>query len=296
MQKILQGSTTLSLQNTQHICQLHDQLSLYIHQLRRDFSTSELQDFEDTYFQLSQSVLSLQDHHQRNQSYFRLRYRAIWKKHFDLFIISLQLFTLAFFVGLFMGWHKPEYAQLFLSQGMAERIMNHQDWFDGLRQSPLSGGFAIAWNNIQVCINVFLMSALVAVGGIFLLVFNGFHVGFIIAFCARYGFSDALIQFITTHGILELTLIVASCFSGLIMGQEFFKRRQKLSFATRFKQSSKDGFTVLLGLLPWIALAAVFEAFASPFTYLSMTQKIFIGCFITACFWLYTFLPAPKKS
>ena len=288
MQKVLQ-TPPLSLEDTKHLCQLHDQLTVYIHQLRRDFSGPDLQDFEDTYFQLSQHMMSFQSNANLKQSYFRYRYNALWKKHFDLFILSLQLFALAFCVGLFMGWHKPEYAQLFLSQGMAERIMNHQDWFDNLRQAPLSGGFAIAWNNIQVCINVFLMSALLAIGGIVLLIYNGFHVGFIIAFCARYGFVEALIQFITTHGILELTLIVASSFSGLIMGSEFFKRNQKQTFSARFKQSSKDGFTILLGILPWIALAAVFEAFASPFNYLSMPQKIFIGCFITVCFWFYTF-------
>ncbi|MCB0370289.1 MAG: stage II sporulation protein M, partial [Bdellovibrionales bacterium] len=245
------------------VIQIHDELTSMMHHLRQSkFIDSDLLvDIEDRYFSCTAQMLARSNQTKRVLP-FRKRYHRVWKQHFSLFIFTTELFAFSWIIGLYLGWTTPEYASLFLSQGLMEHILERNDWFDSLRFFPLFGGISIALNNIMVCIKVFFFSAFLALGGLLLLIFNGFNIGFIMTYCARNGFGDILTEFMVTHGILELTLIVASSFAGLIMAKEFFNRDFK-SFTHRFSSATKEGLTIVVGIIPWMMLAAIFEAFVS---------------------------------
>ena len=64
------------------------------------------------------------------------------------------------------------------------------------------------------------------------------------------------------HGTLELTAIIIACAAGLIMGKSFlFPGTIKRLDA--FKQGTKDGVKLMIGLMPVFGLAAFFEGLAT---------------------------------
>ena len=48
---------------------------------------------------------------------------------------------------------------------------------------------------------------------------------------------------------------------------------------------------MLLGIIPWLVLAASIEGFVSPFHYLSYGAKLSLGIIVAAAFWMWTLWP-----
>ena len=99
--------------------------------------------------------------------------------------------------------------------------MSDHKWFDFLKDIPALGAALIAYNNISVCINAMIGGVMLGLGGIIILVFNGFYFGAVLGYAGQYGFDESLLNFVVTHGPLELSLIVASCFCGMMIGKAF---------------------------------------------------------------------------
>src|SRR5690606_5238727 len=117
-----------------------------------------------------------------------------------------------------------EYASVLIPQHLMENIIQNKAWFEDAGDTPLLTGLQIAANNIKVCITAFCLSAIVGVGGLYILCFNGIFFGVIMGVCHLYGFDKPLTEFVLSHGPLELSVIVASAFAGLVYGRVFFMR------------------------------------------------------------------------
>ncbi len=221
------------------------------------------------------------------------RYREVWRGNLSLFLYTLAMFVVASVVGWNVGSGSYEYAAVLIPQGLIEDILDHHKWFDKIQNAPLWHGVAIAWNNIRVAINCFLLAAFAGLGGVYILVFNGLFFGAIVGFCYRNGFHDSLLNFVVGHGVLELTIIVAATFSGFIFGRVFYMRPYRL-FRVRMAAAARDAGTLLLGLLPWLVVAACLEVFVSPWPFLEFQSKIMIGIIAGIAFWVWTFWPQSK--
>lgn len=224
---------------------------------------------------------------------FVYRYRRTWRANFSLFLYTLAMFVVACLVGWNVGVADYEYASLLIPQSLMEQILDQHKWFDDIQRAPLLYGIGIARNNIGVAINCFALAALAGLGGVYILVFNGLFFGAILGFCKVNGFDESLLNFVVGHGVLELTLIVASAFSGFIFGRVFYMRPYRL-FKTRLAAAAGDAGILLLGLLPWLVLAAALEVFVSPWPWLDYDDKILIGALAAGGFWLWTFWPLPQ--
>ncbi len=221
------------------------------------------------------------------------RYRQVWRGNFSLFLYTLAMFVVASVVGWNIGSANYEYASLLIPQALIENILDHHKWFDEIQKAPLLHGAAIAWNNIRVAINCLLLAALAGLGGVYILMFNGLFFGAIVGFCYRNGFHDALLNFVVGHGVLELTIIIAAAFSGFIFGRVFYMRPYRL-FRVRIAAAARDAGVLLLGVLPWLVVAACLEVFVSPWPFLDYQSKILIGIIAAIAFWLWTFWPQPQ--
>jgi uncharacterized membrane protein SpoIIM required for sporulation len=221
------------------------------------------------------------------------RYRRAWREHFPLFLYTLALFIVACVVGWNVGMSGYEYASVLIPQPFIENILDHQRWFDEIQKAPLLYGLTIAKNNIGVAIHCFTLAALAGLGGVCILVFNGLFFGAVLGFCQANKFDDALLNFVVGHGVLELTIIVAATFSGFIFGRVFYMRPYRL-FKTRLAVATRHAATVLLGLCPWLLVAACLEVFVSPWPFYSSHSKILIGILTASTFWLWTLWPLPQ--
>ncbi|MBC7530007.1 MAG: stage II sporulation protein M [Oligoflexus sp.] len=222
-------------------------------------------------------------------------YRLAWRKNLPLFTITTMLFLGSLVIGWFCAVQRPEYASLLIGQHMQERVISSSPWFKELNDNPLLGGVQIALNNIAVSMKMFAGGCLLGIGGILLLIYNGIQFGSVFGFCYLYKFDKELLEFVLSHGPLELSIIVASAFCGMLVGKVFLSWPLR-NLSDRASKAGSVAFTVLLGILPWLVLAASFEAFVSPSAQFSISFKITAGIVLALCFWVWTFWPVSDQE
>jgi uncharacterized membrane protein SpoIIM required for sporulation len=219
------------------------------------------------------------------------RYRQVWRRNLPLFLFTALVFLASSALGWRIGVSAPEYAPVILSQRLVEDILEKNRWFDSIRESPWASGLAIAANNIKVAVNAFALGAVLGIGGLLVLIFNGLVFGGVLGFCQANGFDRELSAFVSGHGPLELTIIVASTFASFLLGRVFYMRPYSL-FRHRMRKAAAEAGCVLLGVLPWLILAAALEVFVSPWPQFSDRSKGLIGLIAAAAFWAWTLAPS----
>lgn len=225
---------------------------------------------------------------------FLRQYRTAWRRHMEIFLFVTCLFVASCFLGWNIGVNEPDYLHLIASQDLIEMIHDQEAWFQRLEESPLKGAFDIAVNNIKVSITGFVLGAAFGLGGLYILIFNGLMFGAILGYCATHDFDEPLLTFVASHGPLELTLIVASCFAGLLIGRAFYQRPfSRLN--ERLGEAAREAGVLALGIIPWLILAAVFEGFVSPNRAIPFVVKAGFGTSIAVVFWVWTLGKIPPE-
>jgi uncharacterized membrane protein SpoIIM required for sporulation len=273
-------------------------LASKVYEARADGVTGEDSSAEEFLADSAQAILLLQmpDDVGLRATYQRwvIQYRIVWRENFSLFLFT----TILFIAGCLMGWEigvrRQEYLTVLVPQPLLERILDHDPWFAAAGENPVFSGFMIAWNNIRVSLMAFVGSALLGLGGLYVLTYNGLLFGATLGFCASNGFDRALGNFVVGHGPLELTIIVASVFASFLLGRVFYLR-PRTQFGSRFRAGFRLGGTVMAGVAPWLVLAAIIESFVSPQPFIPLWIRLGIGLTAAVLFWVWTFWPLPDR-
>ena len=221
---------------------------------------------------------------------FTERYRRVWRNNFSLFLYAVVMFIAALLVGYAFGATRPEFAPVLVPQQMMEVVLDREAWFERIAAAPFLFGLQIGINNISVALKTFAGGAVLGLGGVILLCYNGLAIGALIGFCSAHNFEEPISVFIITHGPLELTIIVAAGFFSMLYGRAFFMRPYR-DFGTHISQGGREAFIGICGVTPWLILAAILEAFVSPFDYLSVPEKVTLGSLAALAFWTWTLWP-----
>lgn len=286
-------STGSVLQATFQIIRDFEQLGGLLYRLRRQLRPDDprLVAAED-YLALASAQLMSEIKQRRGSKYAHwvARYRRIWRQNTDLFLITTCIFLVTGVVGWNIGATMPEYAATLIPQEFMERIIQHNKWFESLNDSPVLGGAQIAYHNIKVCLITFLAGAILGLGGLFLIGFNGLFFGVVLGFCYANQFDQPLKEFVTGHGPLELSIIVCAGFASSLYGRVFWMRPYS-QFGTRMKEGMREAGTVATGVIPWLLLAGMVEGTISPDPLIPLKVKILIGTLIAMLFWFWTWAP-----
>lgn len=250
---------------------------------------------EDQASLISQRIITLQRTEKDPYAYknFLSRYRKIWKQSTALLLLMTSLFVVSSVVSFLLVYESPDYAGLLIPAQIIEKIILGKSWFSDL---SIMSGYQIALNNIMVCITAFFLSAFLGFGALYILLFNGVHFGAIMGFCYVHGFHDQLGNFVLSHGPLELSIIIASATSGMLLGKAFYERPLFKNFGEKIRKSGSASFTLLSGIIFWLVLAAGIEAFISPSIWIPLKIKMFIGISLGTIFWYWNFGPDPIKE
>ena len=173
-----------------------------------------------------------------------------------------------------------------LVQGVREGRM----WTDDiLTVAPASVvSTKILTNNVGVTFTVFLLGLCFALPAGLVLFFNGFLVGALGALCARYGLLVKFLDFVLSHGLLELTLICLAGGAGLALGMALVDPGDRPR-GEAVRERARQGVRLVLGTAPAMVLLGFVEGYVSPGDLFPTWAKALVGVSLEAVTLAYLF-------
>jgi uncharacterized membrane protein SpoIIM required for sporulation len=189
-------------------------------------------------------------------------WRLIAERKMVVLLAAVLMFGGAVFAFVW-GWSDPDAAAGLVPGD----FINGADPPRGSRGLSASESAAfssqIFTNNIQVTLQSFAAGLLFAVGGAFMLVYNGLILGAVLGVAAANGNAGQVLRLIVAHGVLELSCIVVAAAAGLQIGWALvspgpLRRRDAVAAQAR------PAMAMVLGTAPWLVVAGLVEGYVSP--------------------------------
>jgi uncharacterized membrane protein SpoIIM required for sporulation len=188
-------------------------------------------------------------------------FRRTWRYTATAFGVFL-LFSLIAFVGTRIDPDFSEFAGI--SPFFRETVIkNRTHWWEDLNEANQIGSSQIFTNNIRVTFYAFAMGAMLGVGTLYVLAFNGAMFGAIMALTYRAGFGNALLIFVVGHGVIELSCIFIAGGAGLLIGTALLMPGN-LTRGDALKSRGMEAVRLIVGCIPLLVVAGIIEGFISP--------------------------------
>jgi len=224
----------------------------------------------------------------RVRSFFARDFPQTFRRTWRHTAIAFTIFTAFFLAGFFGTWRDAEFSDL-AGLSPAWRAQNTDArvrWWQTLNEANQVGGAAIMTNNIQVTFYAFAFGALVGLGTLYIMAFNGASIGAVLALTYRAGYGHELLAFMAGHGVIELTCIFIAGGAGLLVGGSILIPGD-LSRFDSLRLRGRDSIQLIVGCIPLLVLAGIIEGFISPAP-ISSTIKFSVA--IATGIGLYTYL------
>ncbi|MGZ3839467.1 MAG: stage II sporulation protein M [Flavisolibacter sp.] len=217
------------------------------------------------------------------------------RRHHPLILIAFVIFMLFLFVGFFSAGNEPGFVREVLGDGyvnMTEEYIRKGNPF-GVYQdtNSLVMFIRIMVNNILVSFIYFFKGILLGVPSMVSLGKEAIRLGaFEHMFYAK-GLGGQALSTVLIHGLLELTAIIIACAAGVVMGISFLfpGTRRRLD---AFREGTKDGVKMIIGLIPVFIIAAFYESFVTRY----YKMPVFVNGLLLASsaifiLWYFVFYP-----
>jgi uncharacterized membrane protein SpoIIM required for sporulation len=218
---------------------------------------------------------------------FPQSFRRTWRYTATAFGVFLLFGAIAFFGTR----HDPDFSEFAGVDPLwrAENIETHRHWWESANKANQIASSAIFTNNIRVTFYAFALGAMLGVGTLYVMAFNGANFGAIIALVYRADFgNDLLLGFVVSHGVIELSCIFIAGGAGLLIGTALLMPGD-LSRGDALKSRGMEAVRLIVGCIPLLVLAGTIEGFISPQP-ISPVIKIGIGVLTGIALYSYLLL------
>ena len=211
--------------------------------------------------------------------------------------VATALFLLATAWGLALGVLRPGLGLALLGPESVQGLEEGKLWTESLVTTtpPALSSSGIATNNISVALTAWCGGILAGSLTLYILLVNGLMLGTLVGVTMHYSMAGELLEFVSAHGFLEITLILVASAAGLSIGRALVAAGDKpRSLALR--EAAMDALSVLLGCLPWFVLLAVVEVFVSPAPGVPVLAKLALGLALESLFLALAFRSLPAEA
>ena len=230
------------------------------------------------------------------------RFASFWKIELpqELFRIrkyilySFIILVVSFLIGWISAENDNEYSRIIMGDAYVNQTLDNIEKGDPMGiykgQDSLSMFFFIAYNNIKVMFSVFLLGIVVSFGSIVYIFQHGVMLaGFHHMFYEYNVLTESLIT-VWIHGTIEIFTLLVSGGIGIMLGNSLlfpgtYARRKSFGIAAR------RGVKVVVGLVPFIIIAAFLESFVTRHTewnnYIRVGIIIISGILVVWYFFIY---------
>jgi uncharacterized membrane protein SpoIIM required for sporulation len=224
---------------------------------------------------------------------FPQSFRRTWRYTATAFAVFLVFTAIAFFGTR----HDPDFSEFAgVSPFFREIVINNRThWWKELNEGNQIGATQIFTNNIKVTFYAFALGAMLGLGTLYILAFNGAMFGAIIALTYRAGFGDdLLLGFVISHGVIELSCIFIAGGAGLLIGTAMLMPGD-LSRGDALKARGMEAVRLIVGCIPLLVIAGTIEGFISPQP-IPNAIKIGIGVLTGIALYSYLLLAGREKQ
>lgn len=171
-------------------------------------------------------------------------------------IISGFILIAGFGAGFALSTADPAFGESLLT--MFEEMIAGQIMDD----DPPILALLLFLNNLEACVVIFIGGAFLGILSIMIIGFNGVIIGAVLEIMRKESSDLVLLAAIVPHGIFELPAVVASGALGLMLGRAV--KNEWTGGPDAAAEAWNLGKTFVRYIIPFVALAAVIEAFITP--------------------------------
>jgi uncharacterized membrane protein SpoIIM required for sporulation len=213
-------------------------------------------------------------------------FRAAW----PYIVASLALMLLGFIAGWVAVDVRPDLRASLVPPSLFDEMARGQIG-TGVPDAPFAAAFIIQ-NNIRVALICFAGGVFLGIPTAFVLLSNGWMLGTVAAAVQLGGYDFQFWSLIAPHGVLELSVIIISGGTGLMLGDAILRPGQ-LRRSEALARVAKRAVLLALGAASLLVIAGTLEAFVSPST-LPGGVKLAVGA--TVGILLYSWLILAGRS
>ncbi|MEM9293367.1 MAG: stage II sporulation protein M [Acidobacteriota bacterium] len=224
--------------------------------------------------------------------FFFRTFPATFRRALPVIGVAVALFLVSTLFGFGFTLAQPSLGLLFLGPEAVEGLAQGEMWTDALVTSipPAASTSMIATNNVGVGITAFAGGITAGFLTTYVLVLNGIMLGSVVGITMHFSMQGRLLEFISAHGPLELSLIMICAAAGYLLARGLVTAGDEPR-ARRLGAAAREAGILLAGCLPWFVVLAFIETLISPQPYLSPGFKLSVGLAFEAFFLFFALNP-----
>ncbi|TVQ48449.1 MAG: stage II sporulation protein M [Gloeocapsa sp. DLM2.Bin57] len=248
--------------------------------------TQDLQNLTSrSYVQIYQG--SRQQEWQQAKNFYANVFPTIVRETFPYTLLATLIFFIPALIAWWYIWLDPTFVNLVVPQEIITLVRDENKLWMGsiIGTEPLASS-NIMINNLSVSFNAVAGGITAGILTVYILAFNGIHIGSIAAFVAQNNLSWPFWAFVFPHGSLELPAIFWSGGAGLLIARGLlFPGRYRRFDAIKYYSSLAA--KLVLGIIPMLVIAGIIEGFFSPSPLIPDILKYILGLGIFILLLLY---------
>lgn len=210
-------------------------------------------------------------------------------------LISFLFFGFFAFVGAYSASEEGDFVRGILGDAYVNMTLENIENGDPMavykEHGALDMFLGITINNVRVAFMAYVAGALLGLGTLYILMFNGIMLGSFQYFFFEQGLLWESARTIWIHGTIEIFVIVVAGSAGLIMAEGILFPRSFTRLES-FKQGTRNGLKVLVSTVPFFVIAGFLEGFVTRYTEMpDVLAILIIGGSLAFMLFYYVYYP-----